>query len=66
MAQNQALKEIKIPKYIKGMDFDDYYIKLLHAAGTRGEMKRHTFGKLRKRNATNHCKSGSRYWKIHK
>ena len=35
----QQLKEIKIPKYVKGMDFDDYYIKLIHAASTRGEMQ---------------------------
>ena len=34
-----GLKEIKIPKYVKGMDYSDYIIKLYHAAGTRGRMK---------------------------
>ena len=34
-----GLKEIKIPKYAKGMDYSDYIIKLYHAAGTRGRMK---------------------------
>jgi hypothetical protein len=42
--QNQALyhnnlKELKIPKYIKGTDYDDYVIRLMHAASTRGRMK---------------------------
>ena len=34
-----GLEEIKIPKYIKGMDYSEYIIKLNHEAGTRGRMK---------------------------
>ena len=30
------LKELKFPKYVKGMQWEDYYIKLLSAASTRG------------------------------
>ena len=31
-------KEIKLPKFSKDMDFDDYEIKLMHAAKTKGEI----------------------------
>lgn len=34
-----TLKELKIPKYVNGTSYDDYIIKLLIAASTRGKMK---------------------------
>jgi hypothetical protein len=34
-----TLKELKIPKYVKGTSYDDYVIKLLSAASTRGKMR---------------------------
>ena len=33
------LKEMKIPKYTKGTSYDDYVIKMMSAASTRGRMK---------------------------
>ena len=30
------LKELKFPKYVKGMTWEDYYLKLISAASTRG------------------------------
>ena len=36
---SSSLKELKIPKYSKGMAYDDYIIKLMSAASTRGKMK---------------------------
>ncbi len=34
-----TLKEIKVPTYKKGEKYDDYVIRLMHAAGTRGKMR---------------------------
>ena len=31
-------KEIKLPKFSKDMDYDDYEIKLMHAAKTKGDI----------------------------
>ncbi len=36
---SSTLKEIKVPTYKKGQKYDDYIIKLNHAAGTRGKMR---------------------------
>ena len=40
-----GLKELKIPKYTKGTSYDDYVIKLMSAASTRGKMKEVLEGK---------------------
>ena len=34
-----GFKEIKIPKYVKGMDYSDYIIQLHHVSSTGGRMK---------------------------
>jgi hypothetical protein len=36
---SSTLKEIKVPTYKKGEKYDDYIIRLMHAAGTRGKMR---------------------------
>ena len=36
---SMSLKEIKVPVYKKGEKYDDYIIRLMHAAGTRGRMR---------------------------
>mgnify|MGYP000561812696 FL=1 len=36
---SSTLKEIKVPTYKKGDKYDDYIIRLMHAAGTRGKMR---------------------------
>ena len=40
-----GLKELKIPKYTKGTSYDDYVIKLMSAASTRGKIKEVLEGK---------------------
>ena len=39
MMATTMLKEIEFPKYVRGKSYDDFFIKLIHAAGTRGNMK---------------------------
>ena len=34
-----SLKEIKVPIYKKGEKYDEYIIRLMHVAGTRGRMR---------------------------
>ena len=40
-----SLKEIKISKHTKGVSYDDYIIKLMSAASTRGKMREVLLGK---------------------
>ncbi len=41
-----TLKEIKVPTYKKREKNDDYIIRLMHVAGTRGKMQKVLMKKL--------------------